>query len=712
MILLLLFFRPRLNLVLAFVAAFLWSSLHQWWVMDQGLPKKIMIPRAELTGYVESIPNVSTSKTQFQFAVDSLNAHPVRANLLLSCFDHCPDLKVGEYWFVQAKINRARNIGNPGSFDYVSWLQARHIQWIGSTKSRTFRLILQHSQQNRLLALRQHLAYQLENLNLNEKTLGILQALTLGITTHLHQSEWDLFRHTGTTHLMVISGAHIGLMAGVGFSLTKWIWCRMGRICLRIPAQKAAAVVAMLMALCYALLSGFAVPAQRSLFACLFMFIRYFINQRFTQWQAWRYGLLIVLCLEPHAVLLPGLYLSFLAVAILIVINQRFQVTGLGKVFVIQLGCLFGLMPLSLFWFAYGAVNGLAANLAAIPWVGFVLVPLSLVTALLGQWFEISLLTSMLHFAVDVMLDYLNWVDSLSGMNLSFQYYQIISPLALMIAMSILVFLPIRHLRGAILILGLVGVFPKYPRVQAGEARMSVLDVGQGLAIVVQTADHQLIYDTGPKFYRGSDMGARTIIPYLRSQGIRSLDKIIISHPDLDHRGGLASIEKAFHVKQLIVDNPTFYKKGYSCHRHPDWTWDGVIFHFFSIADNLKSKNNTSCVLQVKNQAGSWLLTGDIEQPAEQYLVTTYKSQLKSSVMIVPHHGSKTSSTPSFLETVAPIYAIVSYGLGNRYHFPHRSILKNYRQRNIQVINTVDCGMVTVLLGDTIDMLKPTCSRL
>ena len=227
------------------------------------------------------------------------------------------------------------------------------------------------SQQN-FLILREQLAATMEEYLPKGPTLGILQALTLNVTSNIDKEQWELFRRTGTTHLMVISGSHIGLVAGFCYCLIKWLWSRSGRLCLYCPASKMASLFGFFAALLYALLAGFEPPSQRSLFACFFLFLRTFLSQRFTVWQAWRYGLLLVLLYEPHAVILPGFYLSFIAVAILILINQRIAGGKIKKALCIQLACLFGLMPLSLYWFSYGAVNGLFANLLAIP-CGFLL---------------------------------------------------------------------------------------------------------------------------------------------------------------------------------------------------------------------------------------------------------------------------------------------------------------------------------------------------
>jgi len=269
--------------------------------------------------------------------------------------------------------------------------------------------------------------------------------------------------------------------------------------------------------------------------------------------------------------------------------------------------------------------------------------------------------------------------------------------------------LPLPRLLPASFILILAGLFPRPAPIVWGNAKVSVLDVGQGLAVVVQTAHHVLVYDTGMKFLNGVDMAQLAIIPYLQLKNIHRIDAVVISHPDLDHRGGLTTLAKQYPIKKLLVDNPKVYHHAVSCHTTADWQWDGVNLHFFALPEGGGSKNNRSCVLQIKSaQGSSVLLTGDIERAAEAYLVEHYGNLLHSSVLLVPHHGSKSSSTPEFVKSVAAEYAVVSYGLGNRYHFPHPQALSVYQQQRIPVKATASKGCIEIDLAT----LKPMGRKL
>lgn len=706
-----LFLKAPWQIILWFLAAMCWAWLHQWLIADLGMPQSLVIPKTHLVGEISSIPTFTDSKSQFQFLIHQLNNNPVNASVLLNCYNHCPQFKTGEFWEFDAKLKQPINLANPGNFDYAGKLRANHVSWTGYIKDGSSKRIPNKEHGFWLKKLREQLAEKIAEGMAGREGLGIVQAISLGVTNHISQAQWDLFRRTGTTHLMVISGAHIGLVAGLSFLLIEWLWRCSGRLCLYCPSQQVASIIALIGAFVYAILAGFAIPAERSLIACALVLGKNFLNRRFTGWQAWRYGLFIVLIGEPHAVLLPGFYLSFIAVAILISCSQRLVVRGFKKNLYLQLACLFGLMPMTLYWFSYSATNGFLANIVAIPLVGYVIVPLSLITVLFNQITSMSFLFIGLHYLTKGLLFYLNWVDASALINLEFSINEPFAMLALMLAFALAIFLPIKAVWPAIVIIVISVFVPYHARPLLGEAMVNVLDVGQGLSVFIQTAHHRMLYDTGVKFYNGSDMGKLAILPYFRYHGITSLDKVVISHPDLDHRGGLVSIEQKIAIDELIVNDVDFYHRGENCHQYPDWEWDGVKFHFLAIKAGFDKTNNTCCVLQVKTAGGAVLLPGDIEKQAEVYLLQHYPEQLKSDVVVVPHHGSKTSSSLGFIQQIAPKYAIISAGFDNRYHFPHQDTLRNLAREHVSVLNTTDCGMVSFTLSKQSGLVEPKCYK-
>lgn len=702
------FYKP--GVLVWFAAAFSWGIVHQWLVADQGMPAERLISEATIVGIISSIPIKQQDKTQFQLSLSSLNNQAVSADILLSCYNHCPEFKVSQQWQLIVKLKRPENLANPGYTDFKARMAANHIHWIGYLKNHRQPLLMNTANHLNLLAIRVLLADKLNGLFAHETSLGIVQALTLGVTTHITSAEWELFRRTGTTHLMVISGSHIALIAGFTYWIFIRIWSCYSPMCLYRPATQIASLASLLVALSYSLLAGFAIPSQRSLLASIFMLMPCFLNYRLTTWQAWRYALFCVLLVEPHAVLMPGFYLSFIAVALLISCHHRIPYLGVRHGFLLQLACLFGLMPFTLYWFSYGALTGLPANLIAIPWVGYVIVPLSLVALLIAQVWPSPELFLPLDWFITKLMTFLTFINRFEYLNLTQPLTSSFVLLGSMFALAIIVFLPLPKLWPSAIVIIITAFFPSHLTIKPNQATINILDVGQGLAIVVSTAKHTLIYDTGMKFFKGKDMAQMAILPYLALVGVKKIDMIVISHPDLDHRGGLDSLMKAYPVKQLVVDDVKFYHRGYACHQYPLWHWDGITFEFLPLDTDHHRKNNSSCVLKISGQHHSVLLTGDIEKQAERELVKTQAGHLQSEVLVVAHHGSKTSSTPSFIDKVSPSLAIISAGFDNRYHFPHPKTIELFTKRHITIVNTITCGMVTINLFDQ-KPLQPRCFR-
>jgi competence protein ComEC len=704
------YLKPRFLPILFFVLGWIQAGIHQWFILPQGLPDATVVQRANIEGTIVSIPTQTSSKTQFLFALESYNGQSAQGLIQLAWYTHALPVRQGQHWQLNVKLKKPHNFLNPGSFDYVTSLNKRHVFWTGYILNGN-KLLSKPTDSFDWLRLRERLANQLSALAPNQATAGILEALTLNITRYISQEDWELFRRTGTIHLFGISGEHIALISGLIYWLSRWLWTRSTRCCLAIPAPYIASICGLSVAFFYAFLAGFEPPVQRALIGCFFYTLGTLGQQHFTLWQIWRYALFGVLCIEPHAVFMQGFYFSFLAVVCLMLTQQRWRLQGYKKSLTLQLSCLIGLMPLTLYWYAYGSINGFIANLFAIPLVGFLIVPLALITLLVSAYSWAWLLMKPLSWLIAILFQGLHWTEHLAIINIEWSISTIEMALALMGALLLWVLLPIKPFRLLTLFWLILPCFPPYSRIQPGEALIHVLDVGQGLAVVIRTQQHVLLYDTGDQFFQGSDLGKMVILPYFKNTGVHQVDTIVISHPDKDHRGGLNSIEAALPVRQLLVNDLRYYNHGLKCHAHPPWNWDGVHFRFLPINVAFKDKNNSSCILQVSTANGKIILVGDIEKKAEDYLVTTYGKQLKSDLLIVPHHGSKTSSSYQFLQEVAPRYAIASLGFDNRFHFPHEKTLTSLNALKIAFYRTDDCGMVQVRLPNKGVLSPPSCFR-
>lgn len=703
------FIIPRPAIILFFIFGCGIALVHQWFVSPAGMPNSQVIAQATLEGAIVSIPNQRQNKTQFHFAIEKINNNIAQGIVQLSWYNKPPVLRAGQRWKLSVKLKKPRNFHNPGRFNYVNSLATRHIHWTGYIRAKDNRLISTSYPSFNWLTVRENLGAAIAKRAPDLETAGILEALTLNLTRHISQEKWDLFRRTGTIHLFGISGEHIALISGLVFMILKWIWSKSYRCCLFIPAITFASVGGLLAAIPYAFLAGFEPPVQRALIGCFFYTIYRAGKQRYTSWQIWRYALFTVLLIEPHAAFMQGFYFSFLAVACLLLTHQRWQLKKYKKKLALQLSCLIGLMPLTFFWYSYGSLNGFIANLFAIPLVGFLIVPLALLTMIMSSFSWSWILMQPLAWLVSLLIKGLMWTELLAGINISWPITSITMMLAMMSGLFLIVLLPVKPFKHLAILWLILPLFPPRTAIRPGEVLINVLDVGQGLAVAVQTQHHVLLYDAGDSYFLGSDLGKMVILPYFKDSGIKALDKIVISHPDKDHQGGLKSIEVDMPVHQLLVNDPNYYKHGTNCHLYPQWQWDGVQFRFFPIKEFFPKKNNNSCILQVSNQTGRVLLTGDIEKMAEDYLIKAYGSQLTSEVLIVPHHGSNTSSSYRFLLEVKPLYAIASLGFDNRFKFPHTKTLQSMRTLGIPFFRTDQCGMVTIKLPASGKINTPTC---
>ena len=696
----LLCFRLQLRFIAAFLLGIGIVCFHEWCAPERSFGNATALSKVTILGSISAIPSRQKDRLQIRMDIISLNDAKVNFSAVLTCYRACPVVYVGEKWRFLASLKKPQFPGNPGEFNYHAFLRARHIDWLGTIQANHSQLVeTRKASFFNLLILREKLGLLLEQLFPEEAILGIVQALTLEITTHIDQPSWELFRRTGIIHLMGISGAHISLVVGLIFKLVHWCWSRSSWLCLRLPAPSVSGAFALLIGFFYSLLAGLGVPVERAIISCSLIFFRYFCSQRLCAWQAWRYALALVLLLEPHAVFLTGFYLSFIAVAILLLVNQCFTVRGIRKLIIIQLACMFGLMPLCIYWFSYGSINGLAANFLAIPWVELWIVPLCLLTLLVSYFIEVPLLISLVKKSILILLSYIHWIDQFSFFNIQWSLISIFSVLVLMGAMLVLFCIPLKHFQIVAILMTVAALFPSTPSIKEHQCVIDVLDVGQGLAVLVRTAHHTLMYDTGMKFFNGTDFGKRIILPYLHRIGVDTLDTIVISHPDLDHRGGLKTLQAEYPKARLIVDNPSFYHQGMGCHTSRTWTWNGIHFEFLPIKARFNTTNNHSCILKITTQGTSMLLTGDIEKAAETYLIRHYKDKLKADVLLIPHHGSKTSSSVEFVATVNPRMAIASYALHNQYHFPHKKAMEVYRQQHVELYNTAEFGMISVTLS-------------
>ncbi len=695
---------------------FVWAASFAHLRLADELPAAIEGSDMELSGVVAGLPQALERGVRFEFDVENAPAG-VPPHISLAWYrgrDTADDdasplvpVRAGERWHFTVRLKRPHGNFNPHGFDYEAWLFERGIRATGYVRPRSA---------ERLDAQVWRPAYMVEMLRESIRDrfraalpdvpyTGILIALAVGDQQAIDADLWQTFARTGITHLMSISGLHITMFAGLAYALINWLWRRSAWLPLRLPAQQAGAVGGFLAAFFYCLLAGFAVPAQRTLYMLGVVALARLSGREMAASRVLLLALLLVVLLDPWAVLAAGFWLSFGAVALLFHIGSgrlgpAHWLVEWGRA---QWAVTLGMLPALLALFQQFSLVSPLANAVAIPVVSFVITPLVLAGAL-------PLLDPLLSLAHLITAWLMAFIDWLAALPLAMWQQAAPPAWAVLLALAGGVWLllprgfPARWL-GLLAFLPLLTLAP--PRPAAGTAEVTVLDVGQGLAIHVQTAAHDLLFDAGPAFSADADSGNRIIAPYLRANGVRSLDALVISHADKDHEGGAASVLAALPVAILRSSLP--FEHALSAQPVPQepctdgdgWNWDGVRFEMLHPGPELLSRktNDLSCVLRVTAGGRSMLLTSDIEAVSEVALIKRHAADLATEVMTVPHHGSRTSSTPEFIAAVAARDVIFPVGYRNRFGHPKEDVVERYMQSGARLHRTDSDGAVRVGLG-------------
>jgi competence protein ComEC len=643
----------------------------------------------------------------------------------------------GERWRLTVRLKRPHGLMNPGGFDYEAWLFERGIgatgyvraapsvtRSAGSEIAVPLRLGDRSLLRDRIGRARAAVHERFFRVLGERPAAGILAALAVGDQRAISNEEWRLFQRTGVTHLMSISGLHVTLVSGLVAGLVASGWRRASAAALRLPARKAAAIAAIATALGYALLAGFAVPAQRTFFMVSVVALALWSGRIASPGRTLALALLAVVLIDPWAPLAPGFWLSFGAVALIFYVGSGWSAPEprWAQWARIQWAITLGLAPAALLLFAQVSLIGPLANAVAIPLVSLVITPAALIAALLP-------LDALLHFGawlVEWLLQLLEWCDARS-----FALWQQAAPplWTVMAALGGVAWLlaprgvPWRAC-------GLALFAPAFawpsPRPGPSEAWITTLDVGQGLAVLVRTRHHALLYDAGPAYGADADSGGRVILPFLRAAGVGQLDMVMLTHADRDHVGGALSVLQAIPAERILssldASHPALVlgEHRMPCARGQRWSWDGVEFRVLHpawralrqapAAEPAGRANERSCVLRVASGTQAMLLTGDIERRTEAALVAIARQGegLRADVLLVPHHGSRTSSSAAFVAAVAPRWAVVPVGYRNRFGHPHASVLARYRLAGVPVMRSDELGAIEVRLAASSVHLRAT----
>jgi len=707
----------RFLLLAAFACGF--GFYHAAWQAEQrlavSLPDEWQGRDIEVIGVVAELPRRYERGLRFNFDVEQTvtpQASVPQHIYLSTYFDSKARplaLKAGERWRLTLRLRQPHGAANPHGFDFEAWALERNLRAVGYVHNK--------GNNERIGALAAGFGYRIETWReaVRDKfdaTLGgapyagVLSALAIGDQNSISAPQWQVFTRTGVNHLMSISGLHITMLAGLAFAVAYWLWRRSTRLTLWLPARKAAALAALLTAIGYALLSGFGVPAQRTVFMVGAVAAALWLNRNFSLGQILSIALLGVLIPDPWAVMSAGFWLSFGAVALILYVSAyRLERSHwLTEYANVQWAMAVGLTPLLLGLFQQASMVAPIANAIAIPLVSLVIVPLTL----LGAALPIEVPLWLAHSAMDGVMRFLEWLNALPQ-----AVWTQHAPPAWSIAAAMLgafwILLPrgfpARWL-GWLLLLPMFLNTPEPPA--QGALRLIVFDVGQGLAVAAQTRQHALLYDTGPDFSGEADSGNRILIPALRALGIAKLDGLILSHDDTDHTGGAASIMQAMPVGWVSSSLPAIHPLLQSatharrCQDGESWSWDGVQFEILHPAPGNNGSvkktrdNDLSCVLRISIGGHSILLAGDIEKNSEMRLLRQHAGKLFTSLLVAPHHGSKSSSSLDFVAATLPDYAVFTAGYRNRFGHPKEEVLQRYADSGAELLRSDEDGAILV----------------
>ncbi|HHZ70042.1 MAG TPA: DNA internalization-related competence protein ComEC/Rec2 [Methylococcaceae bacterium] len=684
-----------------FLGGMTWVLAWGLWQGNGELSTQLEGRDINVVGVIYGLPISDQRRVKFDLRVIRSEIGPLPEKIRLNWYSPPKVIRAGQKWLLTVRLKKPHGYANPGGFDYEQWLLTQGIGASGYVRSDPTALLIGTSDYNFSSAdWRQYFHALLTKQIGHSPYYGVSEALVIGYKANVTKTQWQLFKNTGTIHLMVISGLHIGLIATIAYFMTlKGLTLIKG---LQVAPPQVAAMVTIAVSSFYAALAGFTVPTQRALIMLVVMMLSIIWQRHSRPIAVLLLALLVVVMVNPYTILSSGLWLSFLAVGLIqYVVTARLKPTGyLLSTVKVHVILTIGLMPLLIAFFQQFSVLSPLANFIAVPLVTFWIVPLlllavmmSLVSDGLGMFvFE------MVELGFDVLL---GGLSILAHRDFSVVYVANSNPVAWLLAIlgAMILMMP-RGLSsrwlGVVLLGPILFVVPE--KTERGAFKLTLLDVGQGLSAVVQTANHVLIYDAGARFSTG-DMGERVIVPFLRFNNINAIDVLMVSHSDNDHLGGVQSIIEAMTVSEVITSEPQalLSLKPSLCQQGQQWQWDGVTFSILSPGGKkFKARNDNSCVLKVSSSSGTVLLPGDIELPREVFLTNRLKAALKADVLIAPHHGSNTSSSEAFLAAVSPRWVLIPAGYRNRYKLPRSEVLERYKRYRIEAFNVSDTGALTV----------------
>ncbi|BBB26094.1 DNA internalization-related competence protein ComEC/Rec2 [Amphritea japonica] len=693
-----------MGLLIGILYASVWGHLNLSHRMPLNMPTQVLT----VEGVVSHLPESRAGLLRFRFEIDepSSNSSATQSgaqlkHLLLSWYRPDQEVQPGQRWRLTVRVKPPRGYMNPGGHDYETFLFAQQIDAKGYLLNAELLADVETDFRYTAERVRYQVRGWLMSLPLSSTTQATVRALVLGDKQGLDDGQWRILRQTGTVHLAVISGLHIGIACLLGYIAGAIFQRLAGRFvqgCADVRGYRV--IPALAFASAYALLAGFSVPTQRALIMALAMLLPVLINRAVSVWQRFLLALVGVLLVQPLSIYQPGFWLSFGAVAALLLTVTREDSTGFVKPLIkTQLAVFFGLSPLLLLWMGQVAVVAPLVNLIAIPALTFIMLPgvlLGLLLCLMDPFAGAALL----NFLSDSFWYSLQQVVLPDEQGIIVLHPSLMAALLASLAALILILPGWIGVRGFTLFLLVALIFPIRERPQQGAFRATVLDVGQGLSVLIETEHKTLLYDTGAAYPSGS-VARYTLLPVLEQRGIKRLDRLVISHKDNDHAGGYRDLVAAVEVDSFHTGSPLLKRRfdGEPCHSGAGWEWGGVRFSYIQPSDpQPMSENNRSCVLLVQAGDCRLIIPGDIESSVEAQIIRG-NPDLKVNWLVAAHHGSRFSSSDLWLRSLEPDRVLFSAGFGNSYGHPAEDVVRRLEVLKVPMDSTVEGGALILTSG-------------
>ena len=689
---------------------FAWVGLQATLVLSAQLPPAWEKRDLSIEGRIVNLPEAEARRTRFRFRVDdnASQPEPLRGKLLqLSWYDAYDatkpgprtQLHAGARWQLQLRVRAPRGLANPGGFDSERHALAQRLAATGYVRNPE--ISKQLAPPAGINAWREQMSTRIEAA-VPSASSRYVRALALGDTQALANEDWEILRASGLTHLIAISGFHVGLVAGFFALCSAGLWRLFPAWARTVPRPQAAGFAALLGACGYAAVAGFALPTVRTVLMIAVVVLARLSRRPARIVDSLALALIAVLLFDPLSFLAAGFWLSFAGVAWLVWCLPQSQHWAKGFLSAQGVATL-GLLPLTVVLFGQASLAGPLANLLAIPWWSLVVVPLSLLGTGLealhagwgtGPWRAAAWCFDLIWPLFVAMAESrfaLWWLPEA-------RWYAL--PLALVGAFWVLLPRGVPG-KGLALLLWLPLLWPDRELPAHGEVELLVIDVGQGLSVLVRTRGHALLYDTGPAVRDGFDAGERAVVPALRALGVARLDRVVVSHGDNDHAGGFAAVRSVIPIGQSSSPSGSPVVTDTPCMVGQAWRWEGVDFRFLHPAPHFPYLGNeASCVLRIESAQGAVLLTGDIGEVVERALLRHDPGALRADVVLAPHHGSGGSSDPGFVAATGARLALVANGFGNRFGHPRAEVVARWQAHGAEVVETAESGAIRVWLGE------------